>query len=260
MKCFLFLLTLCSLGSFFSQGQDEPTGSSSSHEEGRQSAVEGSAEIIVTDDQPQPDEPSDSSPDDQPQPDEPSEEDQGEQSQKSPNRGSNNKDKDSIEKRKADYEQAKKLFGVEMLAGDIADLIGQNEHMRQSSSYEHLGRRSVPQTLKNTAAENENYLIPEEAPPELVMLVAKESALLGVGKDDIENDINQKKILRSGDYWNGVWKEEVKPKSVLRSGPEKKTLGSIKTKIKQGTELYNVVSQMKEISPKLLYIINKKQL
>ncbi|KAJ8708049.1 hypothetical protein PYW08_010415 [Mythimna loreyi] len=160
------------------------------------------------------------------------------------------------DKRKKQREKAKRIFLLESAAGDQADLMGQNEHIRQANTYEDFGRRSV---LKAEAG-NDDYLIPEKAPPELVMLVAKESALMGAGKDEGLGDFDQKKILRSGDYWNGVWKEEVKPKSALRSGTEKKNLGSIKAKIKQGSELYKVVLQMKEISPKLLYIINKKQL
>ncbi|XP_022828772.1 uncharacterized protein LOC111358101 isoform X2 [Spodoptera litura] len=233
-------------------------------------------------------------------------------------------------------------FVNEMKFGDTADLLGHNQHMFQSPIYMDLGRRFVPQykysdvyketaaehsgdlipekappelvlvvakesallgpdkendlgdidqkkilrsgdywnsvwkeevnvktplrsdpenkvlVNKETAAEHSGDLIPEKAPPELVLVVAKESALLGPDKENDLGDIDQKKILRSGDYWNSVWKEEVNVKTPLRSAPEKKVLGSIKVKIKPGTEFHKVVSRMKKMSPRLLYIINKK--
>ncbi|XP_050555857.1 uncharacterized protein LOC118277021 isoform X2 [Spodoptera frugiperda] len=154
-------------------------------------------------------------------------------------------------------------FVEEMKAGDTADLLGYNKHIDQAPTYTDLGRRFVPQykyseVYKETAAEHNDDLIPEKAPPELVLVVAKESALLGPDKENDLGDIDQKKILRSGNYWNAVWKEDVNVKSPLRSAPEKKVLGSIKAKIKPGTEFYKVVSRMKKMSPRLLYIINKK--
>ncbi|CAH1642168.1 unnamed protein product [Spodoptera littoralis] len=233
-----------------------------------------------------------------------------------------------------------KRFVNEMKFGDTADLLGHNQHIFQSPIYMDLGRRFVPQykysdvnketaaehngdlipekappelvlvvakesallgpdkendlgdidqkkilrsgdywnsvwkeevktplrsapekkvlVYKETAAEHNGDLIPEKAPPELVLVVAKESALLGPDKENDLGDIDQKKILRSGDYWNSVWKEEVDIKTPLRSSPEKKVLGSIKAKIKPGTEFHKVVSRMKKMSPRLLYIINKK--
>nr|XP_049707741.1 uncharacterized protein LOC110377999 [Helicoverpa armigera] len=173
-----------------------------------------------------------------------------------------------LEKDKKVFTDTVQRYASEMAAGDNHDLIGQNIHIKQSNAYNDLGRRFVPQyqytgPSKAAAAEHNEDLVPEKAPPELVLVVAKESALLGPDKD-VDNDLDQKKILRSGDYWDGVWKEEIAPKSALRSGTEKNTekkvLGSIKAKVKPGTEFYKVVSRMKKISPRLLYIINKKQL
>ncbi|KAF9798992.1 hypothetical protein SFRURICE_011631 [Spodoptera frugiperda] len=103
-------------------------------------------------------------------------------------------------------------FVEEMKAGDTADLLGYNKHIDQAPTYTDLGRRFVPQYKYS------------EAPPELVLVVAKESALLGPDKENDLGDIDQKKILRSGNYWNAVWKEDVNVKSPLRSAPEKKVL------------------------------------
>uniref|UniRef100_A0A2A4IW01 Uncharacterized protein n=1 Tax=Heliothis virescens TaxID=7102 RepID=A0A2A4IW01_HELVI len=179
---------------------------------------------------------------------------------------SEGEDKNSVQETdKKVFDETMKKFAYEMAAGDTADLIGQNHHLVQATMYNELGRRFVPQykytgAFKAAAAEHNEDLVPEKAPPELVLVVAKESALLGPDKGDVDNDVDQKKILRSGDYWDGVWKEEIVPKSTLRSGTEKKVLGSIKAKVKPGSEFYKVVSRMKKISPRLLYIINKKQL
>ncbi|XP_026743543.1 uncharacterized protein LOC113505166 [Trichoplusia ni] len=157
-------------------------------------------------------------------------------------------------------------FAREMAAGDMADLIGSNPHTKQPNMYNDLARRFVSQykyteVLQDIAVEpEENELIPVKAPPELVLVVAKESALLRPDKsEDLGDEVDRLKILRSGDYWNGVWKEDVDPKSALRMGSPKKVLGSIKAKIRPGSEFYKVVSRMKKISPRLLYIINKKK-
>ncbi|CAH0697807.1 unnamed protein product [Spodoptera exigua] len=94
-------------------------------------------------------------------------------------------------------------FMTEVEAGDAADMLGQNKHVEQSNVYLDLGRRFVPQykytdTYKEPAAEHNDELIPEKAPPELVLLIAKESALMGPDKQSDLKDFDEKRILRSG--------------------------------------------------------------
>ncbi|XP_028174736.1 uncharacterized protein LOC114363257 [Ostrinia furnacalis] len=80
--------------------------------------------------------------------------------------------------------------------------------------------------------------------------------------------VKKEDMLRSGDYWNSVWVEEVNPKNVLRtyqnkhSNQDKKyrssvpKLGSVRAKIMPGSKLYQLVSVLRQFSPRLLYVIN----
>ncbi|CAG9789966.1 unnamed protein product [Diatraea saccharalis] len=85
-------------------------------------------------------------------------------------------------------------------------------------------------------------------------------------------DDNEMNLLRSGDYWDSVWVEEVNPKKILRSFQEKTgynledstskripKLNSLKAKIMPGSKLYQLVSVLKKSSPRLLYVISNNQ-
>ncbi|XP_063362643.1 uncharacterized protein LOC134651463 [Cydia amplana] len=68
-------------------------------------------------------------------------------------------------------------------------------------------------------------------------------------------------MLRSGDYWDGVWKEDVKPDTILRTKKkkhEKQTLDiqPFTSKLVPGTKLYDLLARIVKKSPKLLYFIN----
>ncbi|KAG6444101.1 uncharacterized protein LOC115456371 [Manduca sexta] len=153
----------------------------------------------------------------------------------------------------------------EMKAGSPADLFGTNQHYRQPVFYKDLSRRFVPQYLytevKNKIKKNkDNRLTPKLASPELVLAVAKKSALLEASKPLKQVDEKlQKDILRTGEFWNDVWREDVNPETLLRTVEEKNNLETMNIKIMPGSSLYDVASKLKERSPRLLYIINNKQ-
>ncbi|XP_069363397.1 uncharacterized protein [Maniola hyperantus] len=106
-------------------------------------------------------------------------------------------------------------------AGDAADLFGTNQHYNIPVNYQDLGRRFVltypyvKKNIVNDAAEAEldnivkkyleskntsKDLIPVKAPPEFVLQVAKQSALLEALKPiNPTDEIIQKAILRTGE-------------------------------------------------------------
>ncbi|KAG6444100.1 hypothetical protein O3G_MSEX003196 [Manduca sexta] len=115
--------------------------------------------------------------------------------------------------------------------------------------------------VKNKIKKNkDNRLTPKLASPELVLAVAKKSALLEASKPLKQVDEKlQKDILRTGEFWNDVWREDVNPETLLRTVEEKNNLETMNIKIMPGSSLYDVASKLKERSPRLLYIINNKQ-
>ncbi|CAH2240284.1 jg27913 [Pararge aegeria aegeria] len=106
---------------------------------------------------------------------------------------------------------------------------------------------------------HEKELTPVKAPPEFVLEIAKQSALLEASKPkNPTEDIIQKDILRTGDYWDDVWKEEVDVKKMmLRSGINQNKLGAVTVKISPGSKLQKLISMLKKRSPRFLYVINK---
>ncbi|XP_045457284.1 uncharacterized protein LOC123667428 [Melitaea cinxia] len=168
----------------------------------------------------------------------------------------------------------------EKQAGDYADLFGTNQHYSIPTNYEDFGRRfvlSYPYFEKNTAnnaaeaaldnAAKEhlegkkltNKLTPVKAPPEFVLAIAKESAILEAAKPkNPADEVIRKDILRTGDYWDSVWKEDVDPDKVLRSSIDNQNeLEPFTVEISPGSKLYDLISVLKQKSPRLLYVINK---
>ncbi|XP_039761452.1 uncharacterized protein LOC120634743 [Pararge aegeria] len=185
------------------------------------------------------------------------------------------------------YEENEKLethdeeMEEEREAGDAADLFGTNQHYNIPVNYQDFGRRFVltypyfEKNILNDAAEaeldkaakqylqlekaHEKELTPVKAPPEFVLEIAKQSALLEASKPkNPTEDIIQKDILRTGDYWDDVWKEEVDVKKMmLRSGINQNKLGAVTVKISPGSKLQKLISMLKKRSPRFLYVINK---
>ncbi|XP_069363396.1 uncharacterized protein [Maniola hyperantus] len=147
-------------------------------------------------------------------------------------------------------------------AGDAADLFGTNQHYNIPVNYQDLGRRFVltyPYVKKYLESKNTSKdLIPVKAPPEFVLQVAKQSALLEALKPiNPTDEIIQKAILRTGEYWDDVWKEDVDAGKMLRSANKRNKLDSIKVRIPPGSRLHALISKLKSRSPRLLYVINK---
>ncbi|KAJ0170549.1 hypothetical protein K1T71_013920 [Dendrolimus kikuchii] len=163
-------------------------------------------------------------------------------------------------KRIDDDSEKVKRFLSEVNAGDQAELFGSNPHYKQSHKYGDLSRRFVPQ-YPYTDKQKDDPLTPKLAPPEVVLAAAKESALLEASKPiNPTDDLIRKDILRTGQYWNSVWKEDMDPSTILRNKKKKNLmqLGSIRAQISPGTKLYDLISKLKNISPRLLYVINIK--
>ncbi|KPJ20893.1 hypothetical protein RR48_00105, partial [Papilio machaon] len=105
------------------------------------------------------------------------------------------------------------------------------------------------------------------APPELVLALAKLSAKRQANTvvDPLE-ELAKRYIVRTGDYWDGVWKEDIETtnNNVLRSIDKSKNkpfpgIGLVKAKVAPGSKLYRLISVLQEFSPRLLYVVNKKQ-
>ncbi|XP_045781007.1 uncharacterized protein LOC123878026 isoform X1 [Maniola jurtina] len=166
-------------------------------------------------------------------------------------------------------------------AGDAADLFGTNQHYNIPVNYQDFGRRFVltypyvEKSILNDAAETEldnivkkyleskitsQELIPVKAPPEFVLQVAKQSALLEASKPINPPDEKiQKDILRTGEYWDGVWKEDVDVEKMLRSVNKRNKLDYIRVKIPFGSRLHTLISKLNSRSPRFLYVINKNE-
>ncbi|CAG4996282.1 unnamed protein product [Parnassius apollo] len=128
--------------------------------------------------------------------------------------------KESLEGNILNKLQDKEQYEAEKMAGDITALLGTNVHYSQPNFYKDLGRRFIPQ-----------YPYHEIAPPELVLAVAKESALLERARTiNPTDEIIRKHILRTGEM--------------------------LQARIKAGSKLYRLISVLKQISPRLIYVIN----
>ncbi|XP_045781008.1 uncharacterized protein LOC123878026 isoform X2 [Maniola jurtina] len=150
-------------------------------------------------------------------------------------------------------------------AGDAADLFGTNQHYNIPVNYQDFGRRFVltypyvEKSILNDAAETELDNI-VKAPPEFVLQVAKQSALLEASKPINPPDEKiQKDILRTGEYWDGVWKEDVDVEKMLRSVNKRNKLDYIRVKIPFGSRLHTLISKLNSRSPRFLYVINKNE-
>ncbi|CAH2098715.1 unnamed protein product [Euphydryas editha] len=189
-------------------------------------------------------------------------------------------DDEDFDKNMETYEDMGDERSKEKQAGDYADLFGTNPHYSIPTNYEDFGRRFVlsypyfEKNSANTAAESEldnavkehmeskklsDKLVPMKAPPELVLAIAKESALLEAAKPkNPADEVIKKDILRTGDYWDGVWKEDVEIDQILRSSnKDQNKLESFPVEILPGSKLYDLISILIQKSPRLLYVINK---
>ncbi|CAH2098716.1 unnamed protein product [Euphydryas editha] len=156
-------------------------------------------------------------------------------------------DDEDFDKNMETYEDMGDERSKEKQAGDYADLFGTNPHYSIPTNYEDFGRRFVL---------SYPYF---EAPPELVLAIAKESALLEAAKPkNPADEVIKKDILRTGDYWDGVWKEDVEIDQILRSSnKDQNKLESFPVEILPGSKLYDLISILIQKSPRLLYVINK---
>ncbi|XP_026324569.1 uncharacterized protein LOC113233627 [Hyposmocoma kahamanoa] len=189
-----------------------------------------------------------------------------------------------------DNEEEKDLpknYKNEIEAGELADMVQNKRHfVPMKYAYDDLGRRFVLQypytevhtedsDIESTAesqldtAINEamqqniedERLIPVRANPGLVLSIASESARLEMSKPpDPTREIIQNTLLRTGNYWNSYWKEDVpNPDEVFLRSQKKKLqskLETVRVKIMPGSKLHQLVSIAKRVSPRLLYIIN----
>ncbi|CAH0718473.1 unnamed protein product, partial [Brenthis ino] len=151
-------------------------------------------------------------------------------------------------------------------AGDPADLFGTNQHYNIPANFDDFGRRFIwayPYNVKNqhgTVDAAELKLDRDvEAPPAFVLSIAKQSALLeGTKPKNPSEDIITRNILRTGDFWDSVWKEDVDVDRILRTSNKKSDeLERVTVKIDPGSKLYELISKLKKISPTLIYVINK---
>ncbi|XP_073965565.1 uncharacterized protein isoform X2 [Choristoneura fumiferana] len=132
----------------------------------------------------------------------------------------------------------------EVNAGSKTDLM-ENKHYYYPSHYSDLSRRFVPvypyeektksldeddalaslkELIQASQLQTESVdkeaakLIPVRAPPELVIAIAKQSAKVKRPTPSIPTEkVLRNNILRSGDYWNAIWTENVDPSNQLRT-------------------------------------------
>ncbi|XP_045507905.1 uncharacterized protein LOC123703793 isoform X3 [Colias croceus] len=153
--------------------------------------------------------------------------------------------------------EIKQIEAEQKLRGIIGSM-GTNQHYKIPSSFKDFGRRFVlqypyyEQYLANKR-NSDDSIIPVQAPEEIVVAVAKQSAIFNAPTP--HDDTIEKKILRTGDYWNDVFIEEVDPSNILRT-KETPKVDSLNLEFLPGSNLYELVSELKKISPRLLYVIN----
>ncbi|XP_022125678.2 uncharacterized protein LOC111000526 isoform X2 [Pieris rapae] len=118
---------------------------------------------------------------------------------------------------------------------------------------------NLHKTLKEFLLENDLYeqsITPVQAPSNIVLEVARQSALLQAATPiNPSDDVIHRNILRTGDYWNDVVEEPVNTDLFLRSKPPTK-INSLNLRFQPGSNLYDLVTELKKISPRLLYVIN----
>ncbi|XP_045533565.1 uncharacterized protein LOC123720829 isoform X4 [Pieris brassicae] len=134
-------------------------------------------------------------------------------------------------------------------------------HFKIPNDFKDFGRRFVLQypytedfLLENDLYEQSITLV--QAPPDIVLEVARQSALLQAATPiNPSDDVIHRNILRSGDYWNDVVEEPVNTDLFLRSKPQT-NINSLHLRFQPGSNLYDLVTELKKISPRLLYVIN----
>ncbi|XP_045507904.1 uncharacterized protein LOC123703793 isoform X2 [Colias croceus] len=154
--------------------------------------------------------------------------------------------------------EIKQIEAEQKLRGIIGSM-GTNQHYKIPSSFKDFGRRFVLQypyyekdlPLNITDESSLDRVV--KAPEEIVVAVAKQSAIFNAPTP--HDDTIEKKILRTGDYWNDVFIEEVDPSNILRT-KETPKVDSLNLEFLPGSNLYELVSELKKISPRLLYVIN----
>ncbi|XP_045533563.1 uncharacterized protein LOC123720829 isoform X2 [Pieris brassicae] len=118
---------------------------------------------------------------------------------------------------------------------------------------------NLHKTVKDFLLENDLYeqsITLVQAPPDIVLEVARQSALLQAATPiNPSDDVIHRNILRSGDYWNDVVEEPVNTDLFLRSKPQT-NINSLHLRFQPGSNLYDLVTELKKISPRLLYVIN----
>ncbi|CAH4037527.1 unnamed protein product [Pieris brassicae] len=136
-------------------------------------------------------------------------------------------------------------------------------HFKIPNDFKDFGRRFVlqyPYTEKKVPVINitdeDNLHKTVKAPPDIVLEVARQSALLQAATPiNPSDDVIHRNILRSGDYWNDVVEEPVNTDLFLRSKPQT-NINSLHLRFQPGSNLYDLVTELKKISPRLLYVIN----
>ncbi|XP_028040411.1 uncharacterized protein LOC114250647 [Bombyx mandarina] len=114
--------------------------------------------------------------------------------------------------------------------------------------------------MVNKEEEIADDLTPQLASPEIVLALAKQAAILEASKPvNPSEDIVQKNILRSGNYWNDFWKEDVSDGTNILRSNKKINLKTIKIKITPEDDEYEAIMKLKKISPYLIYAVNNKK-
>ncbi|CAH0718471.1 unnamed protein product, partial [Brenthis ino] len=133
------------------------------------------------------------------------------------------------------------------------------EEDQEAEEYENRADDKVEEPEQLIEEKESNESDEEQAPPAFVLSIAKQSALLeGTKPKNPSEDIITRNILRTGDFWDSVWKEDVDVDRILRTSNKKSDeLERVTVKIDPGSKLYELISKLKKISPTLIYVINK---
>ncbi|XP_061713859.1 uncharacterized protein LOC133522514 [Cydia pomonella] len=177
-----------------------------------------------------------------------------------------------------------KQYQRELAAGDWSEFLGNNHH-HEPRYYKDLSRRFIPvfpyveTNIKHTKPTPEQIIqfimskkvlrdnedrdiVPIKAPADIVVAVMKNGTKKYSSKpSEPTEEVIRQYMLRSGDYWDGVWKEEVKPDTILRTKKKKSQKQTLDiqpftSKLVPGTKLYDLLARIVKKSPKLLYFIN----
>ncbi|XP_063381901.1 phosphatidylinositol 4-phosphate 5-kinase-like [Cydia fagiglandana] len=179
-----------------------------------------------------------------------------------------------------------KQYELELEAGDLTEFLG-NHHYHEPRYYKDLGRRFIhvypykerkvrhrkpsPERIiqflmssaKKVLRNNEDRdIVPIMAPADVVVAVMRNGTKKYSSKpSEPTEEIIRQYMLRSGDYWDDVWKEEVNPDTILRTKKRKHPKPTLDiqpftSKLVPGTKLYDLLARIVKKSPKLLYFIN----